>query len=722
MAKDFPLEKLEAELARRKQAYDNRTRTSQDKTQKPVARPIKGSEFVDAFASGSIPENAQLTPWQSASLAAWNKAGETGRGALQRLGIGEDYSSAIQKRFDKTMQQSMQQNPTATKYVGPIAGSIPESVLASFVPGGLLAQGAVLGGAQYTRPNESALENAVAGGVGAQFLGTAGKYIPKAFGAGKGAISQGLQKVGLPEGAANILGGSALTGALGYGGAKASNEFLGTELNPGNVGLAAASLYGPYSLAKPIVKAGTELAKDYTAKAFGFPESSIVKKVLPGYNRYQAKDMTSNQMARVSEALKRYEAGKKVGSNLTAAEATGSPALARAQGTLGKSDQGAAKLEDFTFKEYENQKNAIEGLFRSISPKNKYVNDKAQKVALDILSDERIALQNKASPIYEEAFKKNLTDKQFMQMMKNPKIASTYKNVWKNKNYSDYLQGSDPKSLKVFQLVKEDLDDEIEKLFLGGARKESGRLREIKNKMVSEMDSISPEYKQARGIYSADMPDIELLEESNLAKISDLKQNQLKNLTKILFDPSQTDPKMLSQIRDKFKSKDNDVWNQLVRNEMERILSASKQNKIGKSGTAFYNTILSDDNKYNQFYQALKNNPSAQQKLAQMKEAYKYLINQRTVASSAELAKSSLEAPRSTLEAVDKAIQKATSGVYDKKAIEIITSDKWVKEFEAIQKIKSQKIKAYKILNLLGRIEGSRKGTDIKDLSKKDEN
>lgn len=195
------------------------------------------------------------------------------------------------------------------------------------------------------------------------------------------------------------------------------------------------------------------------------------------------------------------------------------------------------------------------------------------------------------------------------------------------------------------------------------------------------MDEYSPTYELARSIYGDGAKPLQALKESDIGRIADLPDRQLKNVSKIIFDPAQTDRKVMSRMRNQIGSQSPGAWNQIVRNEMERRLD-----KTSGDGVSFYTKILKGNRDFNQFLTATKGIPGAQKRLIDMRTAFKNIINPTSSRTAASLSKSSLDVPRSTLQAVKDIASNVLGGRYDKAFVEFITNPKWDKELSDFMK------------------------------------
>jgi hypothetical protein len=561
------------------------------------------------------------------------------------------------------------------------------------------------------------------------------------------------------------------------------------------------------------------------------------------------------------KALKNQDAGQRLGINLTPAEASGSPVAAKAQGKLGTSDAGAEMMQAFGQGEQKNQAAAVNNLLNTVSPDNaiasRDIRDTAKQIQsvhedallshqqgkitsfLDKISPQRQnvdadlrqvanshidaetkALQAKAKPYYDIAMPKKIAPNKLKNLVNSdPNIGNAVEAVLNNSIYAHDLQGYAPNSIKVLDLAKRELDAQIARfnnpMSQSFDRYKAGLLTDSKHRLLAATDKFSPDYATARSIYgdgaqplnvlqnspvgklanlddsqlknatkvifdpaqtnmqvlgnirdtimkkspntwrnmirnhieskldasSGDlgdafqkkilgnqrdfqqlyeatkgMPDVQRelvnlrpyfqnsnqllagLKKTGIARIANLNDTQLKNVTKLIFDPAETDPKVLTAMRDHFERTNPEAWNKITRNYLETLVDNTNP------GANFYRNALQDTRQFRQLLIATKHIPGARQKLVDMKRSFGNLINMESVQGAAGKAKSSLDVPRSTAQAVVNFAHNLVGGKYDQAQIKLITSNNWDKEFNFIKNIKSHDLRAQKFGELLSRI------------------
>jgi len=402
----------------------------------------------------------------------------------------------------------------------------------------------------------------------------------------------------------------------------------------------------------------------------------------------------------LKEAVDNKYAANRLGFEVTPAEASGNPFVAANQGKLGSSSKGAQSLYAFGNERRPRQVNAIESFYENVAPKPSGTLSPDQLVrnaANNIIQEEKNSLIAKAQPYYAKAESQLLPEKIFKDLLnQDGNIEKALKAVMKDPLYKGEIQGFKPNSTKVLDLSKRYIDDQIATAMRQGESNKVRILGASKNRLLEQLDAANPDYKKARSIYTEGSPEVRAIEESPLGKIAARKDLTIKNIGKDIFDRQQTNPKVFSDLKSRISNEDPATWNAIVRQELERRAGSSS-----KGGSNFYKKVLTDDTSFKQFYEALEGNKSAQGKLEDMRKAFKNLIEPVSAKTAAGQAKSSLNVPRSSFQAVKNLADNVLGGKYDKAAIELILDPKWDKRLAQIQKSISPQAKAEKLESLL---------------------
>lgn len=432
---------------------------------------------------------------------------------------------------------------------------------------------------------------------------------------------------------------------------------------------------------------------------------------LPGNSAQQ--NLIQNIGKDADIALKNQKEAQNLGLNLRPAEASGNPIQAAYEGSLGTSKEGAQKLHEFSKDQIIQQRRVINELLDDVNPNAELVYDQARTLSQNIIEGKKEALREKARPYYEKSGSLELDDRTFSKIINDdPKIRKVLDEVYSDPDYAAGLKGVAPNSIRALDEVKKRIDDDIK---VAQRKGENGRAKLLiasKNKLTNELDKISPDYKKARSIYSEDLPAIKTIEDSAIGKIANMNDEQLKNVSKTIFDPSVKDSKRIDMYRKEIIKEAPEIWYGLVRNDMEARISKGKV-----TGSKFYKNILEDENLYRHYQTALKNNPEALKKLHSVKSIFANLLPEKTAKTAAGQAKASLDVPRSSLQAAQKVLDNLFGGQYDNAAIDLITGNKWNKEFNQISNVKDSKLKVSMLTGLLDTINKEKQTPEQKQYS-----
>lgn len=547
-----------------------------------------------------------------------------------------------------------------------------------------LQLGEMLGMAQpnaaqdYTRQTDAARALYEQSPAGQSFGGGAGRFIGNV-------LPFALTRGGVAGGLLTRAGTGALAGA-GIGAAQYTPEEGSTAFN--------TVLGGALGGAIPLAGGAIGAAKN----ALG---GSVAQRVLNGVDPF--------------EALTRKAAADRIKVNITPAEASGDPLSAAAQGGLGISKKGAQDLYEWGKGRLGQEKAAVRTFLDDLSPDGSSAAEEIRAAAMKSLTGKEQALAKAAKPLYQSSATQIVPDEQMANLVNEPIITDALKKVGNDPIFASELRGFEPNSIKVLDLTKRNIDDAIESAMRGGEKNKARLLMGAKEKLVSVMDEASPDYAAARGLYSEGAKPLEKLRNSYVGKLANLSDQQLKSVSKTIFDPGQTDVKVLAKMRNEISKSNPDAWRRVIRNEMERRLDLAAGDLAGEhSGSLFYNKILRSDRDFKQFMAATKGYPKMQQKLSDMRLAFKDLINPISTKTAARQAQMNLGNTRNTALQVTQAAKSLLYNQYDKAAVKLITSNTWDKEFAQIAKISNKQLKTQKLNALMGKISavGAVKGAN----------
>ena len=113
--------------------------------------------------------------------------------------------------------------------------------------------------------------------------------------------------------------------------------------------------------------------------------------------------------------------------------------------------------------------------------------------------------------------------------------------------------------------------------------------------------------REAWSEFIRNSPDVEALEQSVIGKVAAFDDNNLKRISGTIFDPRETNPKVISDAKASIQKQDPEAWNQLLRVELER--------RIGGIAAEAGEGLLSIENAPRQLEKAIFGNSKQRQVL-----------------------------------------------------------------------------------------------------------
>lgn len=591
------------------------------------------------------------------------------------------------------------------------------NLLAQPIVSGVNAASDALGAEPVFQPNQAQALSQALTGIGLPEDETAGERITgdvaRALSAGGGLLGVAQRLQGPIAGALSQAPGLQAVGEVA-GGASAG---VAREAGAGPVAQTTLGLLG--GVGAPIsLQAGGALARSARNTARGVAENvrQLAGQRTPGV----VEEFAGSSLPRSAE--RRLRSAERLDEQITPAEATGDPILAARQGAAGTSDEGARRLVEFGEQRMARQGETVEQFLDDLSSSTESAANEIRASAKKIIRQQQDALSDKAAPIYKKAFESSVDDETARGLLSDPVLGKYAKEVRQSPLYQteigrvqgqseklNYITGitgrvkkvglSDGlKGVRFWDLVKRRIDDEIESAMRSGERNRARILEQSRQKVVQSLDSVSDDYAAARAIYGEGAKPLQAIRESAVGRIANLNDDKLKRVSKTLFDPSETDPQVLGKLRDNFIKDNPDAWRRVIRNEIERRLDSVKGER---TGSTFYNTILSKDRDFRMFLNATKGMPEVRKTLIDMRRVWKDLINPESVKGAAGKAKSSLDVPRSSVEAAVNFIKNNLGAQADRAAVELITSPNWADEVKRIAQIDSKRKREQSLLEMI---------------------
>ncbi len=180
--------------------------------------------------------------------------------------------------------------------------------------------------------------------------------------------------------------------------------------------------------------------------------------------------------------------------------------------------------------------------------------------------------------------------------------------------------------------------------------------------------------------------------------IGDLEQKAPKGEARIFKEERKNLTKSIDKYDDRYKGARAFAERKKVRDNLLKAFD-----KADPSAKSFYKAIASKE-KFDKLIHNLRNVPEAQQRLKDMRLLFGDLISPPTIRGAAALEKTSMNKPRSSIQAVTDAMENAlTKGKYDKEMIDFITSPNWDVIMKDLNKISDKQKRTAAFVEALGK-------------------
>ena len=297
----------------------------------------------------------------------------------------------------------------------------------------------------------------------------------------------------------------------------------------------------------------------------------------------------------VSRLLEDVARGKEI------SEKTGIP-LYRAQQTMDPTDldrqsyvsmlSGASRVAaDALRKQNKKSHDAVVDFLATVAPEQQIAGAAARaRSAAEMVVDAQKELRKEtAGPFYKEAFKnKTRYEPRATRDLIQQKMVDAGTDSPLEKSMKRVMRFLEPKgteaqiaeglTIKQLHEAKRSLDGMIGRAVKSGDNPLARDLIETKKSLIEEMRTFSPNYDAGRRKFAAQSPAVEALENSLIGRVAGLKDIQLKQVTSTIFDPADVGTSIpnVKNAKKAIQSVDPGAWNDVVRLELEKRLSAAR--------------------------------------------------------------------------------------------------------------------------------------------------
>ena len=291
--------------------------------------------------------------------------------------------------------------------------------------------------------------------------------------------------------------------------------------------------------------------------------------------RYTVPDIARYDPQRTAQ---NYAKAQQQGVTITPAEATNLPSLTAAQKRLGNITPTSDVMQDFyegrnvqvtdTFNRF------LDGITKTGSADD--IANSARQAARDVI-DETVAARSKAAaPYYQRAFEAEqkvdirpiIDDLDGRMASAKGGIRDALGRAKTLLMRTDVPQGANEPETRFRALheAKMALDDMIESAGQTGMGRTAKReIVGVKNALLKAMDDVSPDYKQARQIFSTESETVDRVVNSTVKILADLKDTKAQNAAMTILNPAQNSPSSVAQARALIEGKSPEAWQGIKR-------------------------------------------------------------------------------------------------------------------------------------------------------------
>lgn len=286
----------------------------------------------------------------------------------------------------------------------------------------------------------------------------------------------------------------------------------------------------------------------------------------------------------------------------------------------------------------------------------------------------------------------------------NPRVQSVLDEIYKNDPvFHATAMGVNARSGQMLDLVKKRIDQTAENMVSG--KNPDGRdkfkaslIGDASRQIRDTADKYIEPYNKARSVFSSMSPEIDQAENGIIGQIANLKNKDVKGVSELIFDPSQTNLNVLKTLKNAVMRKNPQAWDAIVRSEIQRLNS-----KGPISAASFYQKVLSNDNLYDHFKLALDHNPEALSRLEDMKKGWEFMTKVQPGKNARFMSESKTNAHRTDTAAWINWLREAVGGKRIKEKVDFLNDPNWIKQYDEVAKYKSEKARKEALSDLIAK-------------------
>jgi len=334
------------------------------------------------------------------------------------------------------------------------------------------------------------------------------------------------------------------------------------------------------------------------------------------------------------------QAAQETGIDLFKAQKTLNPTDIERQAFVSQLPSGAAKARRELSIQNAQSAEAVDRVLESIAPPNSITDAGARFRTAAEKSVEKIkAIRSEySSPIYKQAFRRQRQGKTELintdnLELKINKMAAQFDGsgeISKNLNSAAAKIKNANGDLQKLHHAKLELQQKIDSYgenSLGNTTKRY--MTDVITDLTDDLTSQSPSYRAAKSEFARLSPDVDAMVDSPIGRASKLDDLQLKQLSKQVFDPSETDTNVIKNAKKTIKDIDPDAWDMLLRSELQRRMGRMRSDlgELSQSASTenvpsqLYNSIYGNEKSRRVLYEAAT--PEVRKKLKYLETALK---------------------------------------------------------------------------------------------------
>jgi DNA-binding TFAR19-related protein (PDSD5 family) len=311
------------------------------------------------------------------------------------------------------------------------------------------------------------------------------------------------------------------------------------------------------------------------------------------YDRAQAMDP-----AVVTQSRQNVAEGSAVGVPLSFGQATGLRSALAGERQLGRDPVTADIMDTFYRQQREKVQAAMQGQIDTLSPVQT-VDEGVTRMrqgagaTIEAAKDTRRRAANRAYGNIEQA---TVGDETVAFLKADDALNDALAYVRGNSAYKREIGDLPDNSVKVLDLVKRKVDDDIKALQRAGRNNEARLLTQARGELVNRIDLEVPDYSRARAAFAGESPRIKAMEEGTIGRLASGEGTERIGEVRSLFNANLSNPAAVGRARTEFvRAGREEDWNAGVATYLRDTLDAAQKNQEGGPSarrlvTALYGT------------------------------------------------------------------------------------------------------------------------------------